>query len=92
MKNSVFWDVLLLSRLNVNQALRRNISPPSTGSKNKRRKEPARKQVAFYSGFLLGLFFDPEGVDGMLLRNVELLSADYMPFISEKIELFKYVT
>jgi hypothetical protein len=35
------------------------------------------KQAASFHGLLLGLFFNPEDEDDMLLRNVVLLSADY---------------
>jgi hypothetical protein len=34
--------------------------------------------MASRAGFLLGLFFDPENVSYMLLRNVGWLSTDYI--------------
>jgi hypothetical protein len=49
---------------------RRNISPPFSRSKNKPSKKPARKQVASYAGFFLGVFFDPEDGGDMFLRNI----------------------
>jgi hypothetical protein len=41
----------------------RNISPPSSGLKNK-------QGMMLDSGFLLGLFFDPEDGGDMFLQNV----------------------
>jgi hypothetical protein len=49
---------------------RRNISPPSSGSKNKPNKKPALLVTCFYSGFFLGLFFDPEEGGEMFLQIV----------------------
>jgi hypothetical protein len=54
---------------------RKNISSSSSGLKNKPSTKPARKQVAraqlaLLTGFLLGLFFDPEDGSDMFLRNV----------------------
>jgi hypothetical protein len=43
----------------------KNMSPSSSGSKNKQTKEPSVKAVA-----LLGLFFDPVDGRDMFLRNV----------------------
>jgi hypothetical protein len=48
---------------------RRNMSPPSSESKNK----PSRNLQSCYllhAGFLLGLFFDPEDAGDMFLRNI----------------------
>jgi hypothetical protein len=36
--------------------------------------------TCFYTGFLLGLFFDPENEGDLLLRNVGLFSAEYSAF------------
>jgi hypothetical protein len=41
------------------------MSPPSSGSKNK----PRKKTPVLHAGFLLSLFFDPEGGGDMFLRN-----------------------
>jgi hypothetical protein len=55
---------------------RRNISPPSSGSKNTPGKKPAWKQVARTARLARLVLFDPEGGD-MFLRNVHWLSTDY---------------
>jgi hypothetical protein len=46
--------------------------------------EAGRKQSILHAGFLLGLFFNPEHVSNMLLRDVGWLSTLY-GFISQKI-------
>jgi hypothetical protein len=46
------------------------MSPPSSGSKNKRSKKPACKQAASSANFLLGLFFDPDVEGDMFFLNV----------------------
>jgi hypothetical protein len=48
---------------------------PLSGSKNKPSKKKAKMHVASATGFLLGLFFDPENGGNMFLRNVRPLSA-----------------
>jgi hypothetical protein len=55
------------------------VSSPSSGSKNKPRKNSARKQLArcFRAGFLLDLFFDSEDRKDMFLRNTSLFLTDY---------------
>jgi hypothetical protein len=58
---------------------RRNVSPPSSGSKNKPSKKPAALLATYYhAGFLLGLLFDPEDGGDTFLRNVASLLTDYM--------------
>jgi hypothetical protein len=42
-----------------------------------------------HSGFLLGLFFDPEDGGDMPLRNVGRLSTGLQGIVSQKKELFK---
>jgi hypothetical protein len=49
-------------------AFRRNISPPSSGSKGK----PSSVSHWFSSGFLFGLLFDTEDGGYMFVRNVGL--------------------
>jgi hypothetical protein len=46
----------------------KNISAPSSLSKNK----PSRQQASVFAGFLLGLIFDPEDGDDMFQRNFGL--------------------
>jgi hypothetical protein len=60
---------------------RRNISPPSSGPKNKPSKKPDIRALLanlFHAGFLLGLFLCPEDGGDMFLRKVGSLSMDYM--------------
>jgi hypothetical protein len=57
------------------------MSPTSSRSKNKPRKKPIFATF-FQSGFLLGLFFDPEDEGDMFLRNIGSLnrtSRRYIP-------------
>jgi hypothetical protein len=49
----------------------KNMSPPSSGSKNK------LLATCFHAGFFLGLFFNPEDGGDTFLRNLDWLSADY---------------
>jgi hypothetical protein len=61
MESTIFWDTTPRSLLSV-KTFRRNIYPPSSGSKN--------NLTCFHGGFLLSLFFGPEDGDDMFLRNV----------------------
>lgn len=54
MKFSIFWDIMLCSPL----MLWRNISPPTSGFKNKQSKIPTCHML--HAGFLFGLFFNHE--------------------------------
>jgi hypothetical protein len=47
--------------------------PPSSGSKNQERNQHETGSKHRLAGFLLGLFFDPEGGGDMFLRNIGLL-------------------
>jgi hypothetical protein len=51
---------------------RRNISPPSSGTKNEANQCESKwqEELSFQAGLLLGLFFDPEDGGDMFLRNV----------------------
>jgi hypothetical protein len=53
----------------ITPTFRRNISPASSGSRNKpsKRQKVLLLTIRFHSGFLLGLFFDPEDVGDMFL-------------------------
>jgi hypothetical protein len=53
----------------------KNMSLPSSGSKNMPSKAPLA--TWFHSGFLFGLFFHPEDRGHMFLRNVGWLSTHY---------------
>jgi hypothetical protein len=71
MKSTIFWDITPCSPV-----IRRNITPPSSGSKNKqaRNQRESRWLVAllvtcFQAGFFLDLFFDPEDGGDMFLRG-----------------------
>jgi hypothetical protein len=69
LKNSIIWDI----------TLRRNMSPPSSGSKNKLSKKPAGLLlvICVHASFLLGLFVPEDGGD-IFLRNVTSFSTDCM--------------
>jgi hypothetical protein len=56
---------------------RRNMSPQSSGSKNKPRKTSEWKQAASRGGILVGVSLDPEHGGDMFLRNVGWLWTDY---------------
>jgi hypothetical protein len=60
-----------MNAIEIKSTFRRNMSPPSSASKNKLSDKPAWKEVSSKAGFLLGLFFDPEDGDDMFLRNVD---------------------
>jgi hypothetical protein len=66
MESTIFWDITL-SSVESQPTFRKNISPSSSGSKNKPSKKLA---TCFHAGFLLALFFDPEDGSDMFLRNV----------------------
>jgi hypothetical protein len=55
----------------IQRMFRKNISPPSSGRRISRvRNHAALLAICFHTGFLPGLFFDPEYVGDMFLRNV----------------------
>jgi hypothetical protein len=74
MKTSIFWNITSCSPLS-QLMFQRNMSPPSSESKNKQSKKSACKQVlaiCFRAGFL-----DIEDGGDMFLWNVSWLSVDY---------------
>jgi hypothetical protein len=72
MKNMVFCVAIGGS-----PAFHWSILPPSSGSKNKPSKKPAKagrklSQWPAYAGFLLGLFFNPQDASNGFLKNITL--------------------
>jgi hypothetical protein len=73
---------------------RKNMSPPSSGSKNKQSKKLVWKYVAsrnsapldtwFHTGVLFGLCFNSEYEDDVFFRNVGWLLTDNMAFYSRR--------
>jgi hypothetical protein len=51
----------------------RNVLPTSSELKSKPSKKPARSSLSH-----LGLLFDPEGKDGIVLQNIDEHLLDYM--------------
>jgi hypothetical protein len=51
------------------------MSPPHSCSKSK----PSKKSAMLHGGFLLDLFFDPEGGGDMFIRNVGYITTVTFP-------------
>jgi hypothetical protein len=82
-KSFVFWDIT--PSVQSQPTFWENMSPSSSGSKNK----PTKKACyMLHAGFLLGLFFDLEDRGDMFLRNVGCLSGLH-GVISQDSELFE---
>jgi hypothetical protein len=91
MKSSVFWGTTPCNPLKIKPVIQRTVSPPSSGSNNKPSKnqhEAACKlreltsrtnwpYYLLYSGFLVGLPFNPEDGGEVSLQNDAWFSADY---------------
>jgi hypothetical protein len=74
---NVVWSV------ESHSSFRRNISSPSSGSKNKTSKKRAWA-TCFHVGFLLRLPFYPEDEDDIFLRNVSWHWTDYTALYPRK--------
>jgi hypothetical protein len=59
MKSTIFWDITPCSPLKVNQSFGGTYHLNLQGL-----------ATCFHSGFLIGVFFDPEDGDDMFLRNI----------------------
>jgi hypothetical protein len=64
MKSTVFWVLMSCSSESPSPSFRRNIPSQSSGLKSKASKKPAEagklSLPPVYTGFLLGLLFNPE--------------------------------
>jgi hypothetical protein len=78
-KSSIFWDIAQCSPLKINRHFRKNMSPPSSWSNNKRGKKPANSCLAHSSSLQMKATCSCEkSVDYQRLHDA----------ISQKIELF----
>jgi hypothetical protein len=77
MKSIAIWDITPCSNSS-HPKFRKNLLPPSSGSKNKMSKKQVWKPATwFYAGFLSGLIFDRKDEGDMFLRNVGWLPTVY---------------
>jgi hypothetical protein len=79
MNGSVFRDIASCNLMQI--VFRQNISSPLSWSENTLSKKPATIRVLLavrtILAFSVGVNFDPENGDGILLRNAASLSPDY---------------
>jgi hypothetical protein len=73
MKDSIFWDKTSCGPLKVSRRFGETCRIHSQGQIQKR-----TACYLLHVGFVLGLFFDSEDGDDILLQNVDLLSTDYI--------------
>jgi hypothetical protein len=60
------------------ETFQRYMQPSYSGSKNKPRKQAGLSSHLLHVGFLLGLFSDPENGGNIFLRDICLLTTEYM--------------
>jgi hypothetical protein len=81
--SSIYWDITPCSPRRVNRRFGGTCHLNLHGRRISKSIKPARSRCCsvchlLHSGFLLGLFFDPENGSDMLLRNIDCLSTNYL--------------
>jgi hypothetical protein len=83
MKSINFWDITPCGPLNVNRRFGGTYGLHHQGRRIAQQETRGCACHLIHADFLLGLFFDPEDVGDMFLRNVGLLSTDYRRYTPE---------